>query len=150
MSEAITAPAGFRFAAVHAGIRKTDAPDLALIVSDRPAAAAGVFTTNRVVAAPVVLSREHLKAGANAVRAIVVNAGNANCATPNGMAIARGMAKAMAQRLGTDPEQILVASTGVIGVPMNSDSIPAALPEAFARLSPEAFQDAARAIMTTD
>src|SRR5689334_23312951 len=97
--EHIQAPQGYVFAACAAGIRKTGGDDLALIVSDRPASAAAVFTTNRVVAAPVVMSREHLRASRGRARAIVVNAGNANCATPNGRRVSDLTAKAAAQLL---------------------------------------------------
>src|SRR5690242_7997432 len=117
------APQGFRFAAVSAGIRKGGSPDLGLIVSDRPASAAAVFTTNRVVAAPVVLSQANLRASGGVAQAIVVNAGNANCAVPNGMIVAQRTTSAAARQLGLATKHVLVASTGVIGVPMDSERI---------------------------
>jgi glutamate N-acetyltransferase/amino-acid N-acetyltransferase len=144
------APRGFLFAAVSAGIRKAGGDDLGLIVSEPPASAAGVFTTNRVMAAPVVLSRQHLAASQGRARAIVVNAGNANCATPNGLRVARRAAEAAARQLQIPRQQVLVASTGVIGLPLDEERIPQALPRAIERLAPERFEEVARAIMTTD
>ncbi len=143
-------PQGFRFAAVAAGIRKIGGLDLALIVSDRPAAAAATFTTNRAAAAPVHLSRAHLRASRGVARAIVANAGNANCATPNGRRVAETTVAAAARLLNIPRRQVLVASTGVIGLPMEEQRIPRALPQAVAALAPECFRDAAQAIMTTD
>jgi len=144
------APRGFLFSAVAAGVRKDGRVDLGLIVSERPASAAGVFTTNRVAAAPVLLCRRHLAAGRGMARAIVANSGNANCATPNGARVAERTASAAAQLLNIEPRHVLVASTGVIGLPMLEEQIPNALPRAVERLSPESFEEVARAIMTTD
>ncbi len=143
-------PLGFRFAAGYAGIRKKNASDLALMVSDTPATAAGVFTLNAVKAAPVLLSQQHLERSGGLARAIVCNAGNANCATPDGMNVARKTARALALLLKAPREQMLVASTGVIGEPLDVSKIEALLPALGERLSPEGFVDAARAIMTTD
>lgn len=146
-------PRGFRFAAMACGLKKNGRPDLAILSSDAPAAAAGVFTTNLVQAAPVVLSREHLRRSARAVRAIVVNSGNANCATgPVGMAAAQTTATAAARELGCRPEQVLVCSTGVIGVPLRVERILQALPSLVSaqRATPGAFASVTRAIMTTD
>src|SRR3954454_8509825 len=109
----VCAPAGFRAAGVAAGIKPSGNPDVALIVCDRPAAAAAVFTTNRVCAAPVLVSREHLRGGK--LRAVVVNAGNANaCTGQQGLRDARRMAALAADLVGAAPEEVLVASTGVI------------------------------------
>jgi len=144
----ITAPLGFQAAAVPAGI-KADGLDLALVVADAPCPAAGVFTTNRSQAAPVLVSREHLQAGR--ARAVVVNAGCANAATgERGLADAREMASVSATALGCRPQEVLVASTGVIGVHLPMDKIRAAIPAAAAALSRDAAPSAARAIMTTD
>ena len=144
----ITAPLGFRAAAVLAGI-KPDRLDLALVVADGPCPAAGVFTTNRSQAAPVLISREHLQSGL--ARAVVVNAGCANAATgERGLADAREMALLSATALGCRAQEVLVASTGVIGVHLPMDKIRAAIPAAAAALSRDAAKDAARAIMTTD
>ncbi|HEU4754471.1 MAG TPA: bifunctional glutamate N-acetyltransferase/amino-acid acetyltransferase ArgJ [Armatimonadota bacterium] len=148
MTGSVCAPKGFRAAGVAAGIKPSGNPDVALIVSDRPAAAAGVFTTNRVCAAPVLVSREHLRGGH--ARAIAVNAGNANaCTGEEGMRAARRMASLTAGLLGARPEEVLVASTGVIGRPLPLERVERGLREAVAALQPDGAS-AARAIMTTD
>lgn len=145
----VCAPQGFRAAAAAAGIKPSGNPDIALIVSDRPATAAGVFTRNRVVAAPVIVSRQHLTDGT--ARAIVVNAGNANaCTGAQGMAAARRMAEATAELLGLDQTDVLVASTGIIGRLLPVEKVEAGLKEAAAGLSSEGGPAVARAIMTTD
>jgi glutamate N-acetyltransferase/amino-acid N-acetyltransferase len=144
----ITAPLGFKCAAVAAGI-KPDRLDLALLVADDPCPAAGVFTTNLAKAAPVLVSREHLASGR--ARAIVVNAGCANAGTgPQGLADARAMAAAVGAAVGCEPTQVIVASTGVIGVPLPMDKVRAGIHRAAQELSVAAGHDAARAIMTTD
>jgi glutamate N-acetyltransferase/amino-acid N-acetyltransferase len=127
-----------------------DKDDLALIVSGLPANAAGVFTQNRVQAAPVRLSRHHLKQSKGQVGAILVNAGNANCATRTGDAVALATCKAAGKMLKLPAYQVLPASTGVIGVELDPRKITAALPTLLAGLSAERFEDVARAIMTTD
>lgn len=145
-------PKGFAFSATHCGIKKSKL-DLALIASDPPAVAAAVFTTNRVQAAPVLLCREHLKKSRGKVRAIIVNSGNANCCTgPHGIAASRATAAALARALECDAEEILVCSTGVIGVPLRVEKILSSIPELTrARGSePNAFEQVARSIMTTD
>lgn len=143
-------PLGFRYSAVYAGIRKVKKNDLALIVSDVPAQAAAVFTTNRVQAAPVVVARRYLEETGGVVRAALVNAGNANCATRTGEKVVLQTTKAAARRLGCRPAEVLPASTGVIGVELDPGLIVNALPELAAGLSPERFLDAADAILTTD
>ena len=143
-------PLGFRFAATYAGIRKVAQDDVALIVSDRPAVAAAVFTKNLVVAAPVEVSRKNLKTSRGIARAILVNAGNANCATRTGEKVALQTVKAAAKSLGVKPEHILPASTGVIGVEMDGSKIVDALPKLVASLDAANFDAAANAIMTTD
>ena len=144
----ITSPLGFRAAAVASGI-KPDRLDLALVVADRPSPAAGVFTANRVKAAPVLVSRDHLAAGR--ARAIVANAGCANAATgAGGLRDARDMAAAVAAALGCEAEEVVVASTGVIGVPLPMDKVRAGIVRGVAALSVEGGPEAARAIMTTD
>jgi glutamate N-acetyltransferase/amino-acid N-acetyltransferase len=148
VSTGVTAPLGFRAAAVASGI-KPDRLDLALLVADAPCAAAGVFTTNLAQAAPVLVSREHL-AGARA-RAVVVNAGCANAGTgAAGLADARETAAAVARAVGGDAREVLVASTGVIGVRLPMEKVRAGIAEAARRLSRPGGADAARAIMTTD
>ncbi len=149
----LATPQGFRAAAVAAGIKNTrDALDLALIFSDSPAtAAAGVFTTNRVAAAPVLLSRQNLAKSRGRCRAILVNSGNANACTGNeGMHTAEETGRVTAELLGIEPSQVLVASTGVIGVPLNPDLILHQLPYLKERLSKENAKAVANAIMTTD
>lgn len=146
----MTLPLGYRYAATYAGIRKIKKDDVALIVSDVPAAAAAVFTTNRVKAAPVVLAQRNLKSSRGKVKAILVNAGNANCATRTGDEVARATCEAAAAALHVEPNQILPASTGVIGVEMDGGKIIRALPKLVRQLSPDSFQNVAQAIMTTD
>ncbi|MBI5282245.1 MAG: bifunctional glutamate N-acetyltransferase/amino-acid acetyltransferase ArgJ [Candidatus Solibacter usitatus] len=143
-------PAGYRYSALYAGIRKTAKPDLALIVSDTPASAAAVFTTNRVQAAPVRLGRKHLAGSGGVARAVLVNAGNANCATRTGDRVALACCRAAARALGCRVTEVLPSSTGVIGVEMNASLITAALPALVEGLSAERFLDAADAILTTD
>ena len=143
-------PLGYAYSAVYAGIRQTPKNDLALIVSGMPAAAAGVFTQNRVQAAPVRLSRRHLTLSRGQVGAVLVNAGNANCATRTGDAVALATSKAAAKLLRLPVNQVLPASTGVIGVELDPKKITGALPELIAGLAPARFDDAANAIMTTD
>jgi len=144
----VTAPLGFRAAGVAAGI-KPDRLDLALVVADAPCAAAGVFTANLAQAAPVVLSHAHLAGGR--ARAIVANAGCANAATGDaGLADARETARLTALAAACPVEEVLVASTGVIGVRLPMDKLRAGIAAAFPRLSREGGSDAARAILTTD
>jgi glutamate N-acetyltransferase/amino-acid N-acetyltransferase len=140
---------GFRFAALAAGLKKKEALDLALMLADCPAAAAGVFTTNRVKAAPVLLSRERLRSGRG--QAILVNAGNANaCTGPEGLEDAGICTRAVAELLNIPERLVLPASTGVIGQPLPLEKITQALPELVARLNPKGFSEAAEAILTTD
>jgi len=149
----LATPLGFRAAAVAAGIKKVhDALDLALIVSDSPATtAAGLFTTNRVAASPVLLSRQNLLKSRGTCRAIVANSGNANaCTGEAGMQAAEETARVTAELLGIEPAQVLVASTGVIGVPLSVDLILQQLPHLKEILSRENAHAVARAIMTTD
>jgi glutamate N-acetyltransferase / amino-acid N-acetyltransferase len=145
----ITAPRGFRSAGIHCGIKKAK-KDLALVVSEVPAAAAGVFTLNRVAAAPVVVDKEQFRRS-SLVRALLVNSGNANAATgERGMQDAWMMVRATAQALGIPESQVLVSSTGVIGQFLPMETIAAGIPEAVTRLTPDCHRSAAEAIMTTD
>ncbi len=143
-------PMGYRYAATYAGLRKTIRDDLALIVSDHPAAAAAVFTKNRVVAAPVEVARKNLRAARGRVRAVLVNAGNANCATRTAMEATLECVRAAANALGTRVDQVLPASTGVIGVELDAGQIVGAIPKLLEGLGAKRFEDAARAILTTD
>jgi glutamate N-acetyltransferase / amino-acid N-acetyltransferase len=146
-------PRGFRYAGMHCGIKKSSRFDLGWIVADAPCAAAGVFTTNRIKAAPVVLSQAHVRRAASRMRAVVVNSGNANCATgPDGMQASRATAIAAARLLGCKPEQVLICSTGVIGVPLPVDRIVGALPRLLPQLArdPSSYEALAKSILTTD
>jgi glutamate N-acetyltransferase/amino-acid N-acetyltransferase len=146
----VTAAAGFQAAGVSAGIKASGAPDLALIVADGAAAAAALFTTNQVQAAPVIVSREHLRAASGRIRAVLVNSGCANaCTGAPGMAVARASAEEVAHRLGCESTEVLVASTGVIGVDLPLNRVKAGIADAAAALSRDGHA-ATRAIMTTD
>ena len=147
---ALELPKGYQFAAGYAGIRKQRADDLALMVSDRPASAAGVFTRNFVRAAPVDVSAEALRISAGRARLIVANAGNANCATPNMAAVAESTVEAAAELAKAPKDQILLASTGVIGESFGEDVIPRELRKLWQTLDRTQFEACARAIMTTD
>jgi glutamate N-acetyltransferase/amino-acid N-acetyltransferase len=147
----VATPRGFRAAGVSAGIKASGNPDLALLVADAPAQVAAVFTTNKVIAAPVIVSQEHLARSGGTVRAIVVNSGCANACTGDaGMRDAREMTAETARLVGCPVEQVLVASTGVIGVGLPMDKVRGGLPAAFNALGAERGPEAARAIMTTD
>jgi glutamate N-acetyltransferase/amino-acid N-acetyltransferase len=146
----LTVPLGYAYAATYAGIRQVEKDDLALIVSGLPANAAAVFTQNRVQAAPVKLSRRHVKLSRGLVGAILVNAGNANCATRTSDAVALATVKATAKLLKLPVAQVLPASTGVIGVELDPAQVTGALPRLAQRLRPDGFDDVARAMMTTD
>jgi glutamate N-acetyltransferase/amino-acid N-acetyltransferase len=147
----VTAPRGFRAAGVACGIKAKGGLDLALIVSDVPASAAAVFTTNLAVAAPVVVSRRQLAASAGTVSAIVVNSGCANaCTGPDGMEHAEAMVQGTAAATGCDPAAVLVASTGVIGVKLDMTNVNRGIAMAAEALAADGGAAAAKAIMTTD
>jgi len=147
----VTAATGFRAAGISAGIKANGSPDLALLVSDAPAQAAAVFTTNKAIAAPVVVSRDHLSRSGGLVRAIIVNSGCANaCTGDEGLAAARAMTAEAARLVGCPVEQVLVASTGVIGVALPIDKVRSGLSVAMRSLGADQGPQAARAIMTTD
>ena len=152
ISGGITTPRAFRAAGVSAGIKAREgALDLALIVSERPATAAAVFTINRAQAAPVVVSRDHLLRSGGIARAIIVNSGCANaCTGTEGLQTAEAMAADTARLLDCPAEQVLVASTGVIGVALDIEKIRRGLPKAMAALGSDQGAQAAQAIMTTD
>lgn len=147
----VTAPRGFLAAGVHANVKGKGGlkKDVALVFSQVPAAAAGVFTRNRVKAAPVRLCEERVAGGR--LQAIVANSGNANaCTGEQGMRDAERMAQVAAEALGIAPELVAVASTGVIGVPLPMDRVEAGIRAAAAALAPDGNAAAAQAIMTTD
>ena len=138
---------GFTAAATAAGIRYKDRPDLGLIFSQVPATAAGVFTTNRFKAAPVLLDQERIRAGR--AQAILVNSGNANaCTGAPGMDAARATAALTARTLGIDENLVQVASTGVIGQSLPLAPFERAVPELAKNLAPDKLHDVARAMMT--
>ncbi|MCW2278978.1 bifunctional glutamate N-acetyltransferase/amino-acid acetyltransferase ArgJ [Heliophilum fasciatum] len=145
----VTSPCGFTAAGVDAGVKKPGVLDMAMIQSDRPATAAGVYTTNKVQAAPLKVTREHIAAGP--LRAVVINAGNANaCTGEQGERDARRMAEATAGALGLQPQEVAVASTGVIGKPMPMGVIEAGIARLAGALAVDGGTVAAEAIMTTD
>jgi len=140
---------GYKASAVAAGLKKNNNLDMALIFSEKDAKAAGVFTTNRVKAAPVLLTREHIKGGK--ARAIIANAGNANaCTGEAGLNDARYTAELVSKELGIRPEEVLVSSTGVIGQPLDMSRVASAIPKLAGGLSDRGITPAAQAIMTTD
>lgn len=145
----VTAPRGFVAAGIHCGIKKKRLPDLALLVSERNGPVAGVFTRNRMAAAPVTLNRQKLRRKTG--RAVIVNSGNANAFTgTRGMADAKEMAALVARRLKIAPHTVFVGSTGVIGHALPLSRIRQGLPALMNRLRRTGGHDAARAIMTTD
>ena len=144
----VTAAIGFQAAGIHCGIKKNK-KDLALVVSDVLAAAAGTFTKNRFAAAPVIVTKEHLASGT--ARAILCNSGNANaCSGEQGLKDARKMAALTAEMLGVKPEDIVISSTGVIGEYLPMDIVESGIRDIAGALSPTGGPDAAEAIMTTD
>jgi glutamate N-acetyltransferase/amino-acid N-acetyltransferase len=147
----VTAPRGFRAAAVRCGIKEgvSEKCDLGLIISDYPAVAAATFTSNKIKAAPVRVSAAHLRAGDT--RAIIANSGNANaCTGIAGIQNAKKMAQAVARQMGLKDRQVLVCSTGRIGRHLPIEKIEEAMPDLVAGLSANGSEDAAKAIMTSD
>ena len=149
ISGGVCAAKGFTANGIHCGIRKNhDKKDLSMIVSAVPASAAAVYTTNLVKGAPLAVTKAHLADGT--ARAIVCNSGNANTCNANGVEIAEQMSALTAAQLGIDPADIVVASTGVIGQPLDIAPIAAGLPALAAGLSADGSRAAAEGIMTTD
>ncbi len=147
----VCAAKGFQASGVHCGVKANSSPeknDLALILSQRECAAAGVYTLNRVKAAPIYVTMDHLEDGT--AWGVVANSGNANACCPMSHENAELMCAAAAQATGREPGDFIVASTGVIGQTINIAAIQVGLPDAAAKLSPEGSDAAARAIMTTD
>ena len=140
---------GFLFSGISAGIKKDGKRDLGLIYSEVPAQVAGLFTTNAVKAAPVLLDMERIEGGL--CQAVVVNSGNANaCTGKQGLRDARRISSVVAKRLGIDERLVFVSSTGVIGVPLPLKKIEEGIPELVDGLSPEGWMKTVEAIMTTD
>ena len=148
----VTSPMGFSAAGMHCGIKPAGTPDLALVAtSDRqPVAAAGVFTQNLACAGPVQVSKRHLAATGGQAVAVILNSGNANCATGTDVAVADTMCTLTAAELGCEPEHVLVCSTGLIGIPLDPEPLRRGIPTVAAALDPSWGGGAARAIMTTD
>ena len=145
----VCAAKGFTANGIHCGIRKNHSKkDLSLIFSAVPASAAAVYTTNLVKGAPLTVTKNHLQDGI--AQAVICNSGNANTCNANGIEIAEAMSVLAANQLGVTPDDIIVASTGVIGQPLSIDPIAAALPELVEGLSAEGGKAAAEGIMTTD
>lgn len=145
----VCAPQGFAASGVHCGIRKNHAkPDLALILSEVPCSAAAVYTQNKVQGAPLTVTRHNLQDGV--ARGILCNSGNANTCNPNGLEIAQSCCALAAEATGAAPQDFVVASTGVIGQPMDMAPFVLGIPAVTAALSPTGGADAATAIMTTD
>ncbi|MGA2536285.1 MAG: bifunctional glutamate N-acetyltransferase/amino-acid acetyltransferase ArgJ [Terracidiphilus sp.] len=146
-------PRGFRFGAVKAGLKKSGRTDFALIAADAPASAAAAFTSNRVIAAPLIVDKENLRASGSRVRLVAINAGNANCAAGEpGLAAARATCAAGAEAFNCRPEEVFPSSTGIIGVPLPVEKLIAAMPSLAGSLGSEFdhFQQVAQAILTTD
>ena len=140
---------GFLFSGVQAGIKKDGRRDLGLIFSETPAQVAGLFTTNAVKAAPVLLDMERAKSGL--CQAVVVNSGNANaCTGSQGLKDARRISSLVSKRLGIDDRLVFVSSTGVIGVPLPLTKIEDGIPDLVGGLSPDAWMKVVESIMTTD
>ncbi len=145
----VTAAQGFTASGVHCGIRKNRTKkDLALIFSSVPASAAAVYTTNLVKGAPLIVTKNHLQNGK--AQAVICNSGNANTCNANGVEIAERMCYSIAKELNVDKTDVVVASTGVIGQPLNVEVIEKGMPELVKNLSKDNGTDAAEAIMTTD
>jgi glutamate N-acetyltransferase/amino-acid N-acetyltransferase len=146
-------PFGFRFGAAKAGLKKSGRTDFALIVADAPASAAAAFTSNRVIAAPLIVDKQNLRATGGWVHVVAINAGNANCAAGQaGLDAARATCDAAAKVFACKPEEVFPSSTGIIGVPLSAEKLVAALPGLAASLGSEFdhFQQVAQAILTTD
>ena len=145
----VTAPSGYRAGGIQTGVKESGAKDLALVYSTRPANAAAVYTTNKVQGAPIAIDREHLADGK--ARAVILNSGNANvCNGDVGLDHAKRMCALTASELGLQTEEVLVCSTGLIGVPLPITKIEGGIPQIVAALSEEGAAEAAEAIMTTD
>jgi len=142
---------GFQAAGTHCGLKKDGKKDIALLVSDRPCWAAGVFTTNRVKAAPVLYDQAILAETDARVRAVIANTGSANaCTGDEGLADTCRSAARVAERIGCQPDEVLALSTGVIGLPLPMDAMERGIDALPGLLSPDGWEDAAMAIMTTD
>ncbi len=146
-------PGGFRFGTARAGIKPSGRPDFACVLAIAGTTGAALFTSNRLVAAPVIVGREHLRESGGSVRFVAVNAGNANCATGEpGVTACRSVCAAAAEQFGCAENEVFPSSTGIIGVPLAAEKLAAALPKIAADLdtSPAHLRQFAEAILTTD
>lgn len=144
-------PKGFRIAGTHCGLKPDDKKDIALLVSERPCHAAGIFTTNRVKAAPVLYDQAILMQPNAQIRAVIANTGSANaCTGEEGLANTRQTAALVADQIGGNADNVLTLSTGVIGLPLNMDAVQRGILTLAGQLRVEGWEDAAAAIMTTD
>jgi glutamate N-acetyltransferase / amino-acid N-acetyltransferase len=153
MDTASSLPRGFLWGAVRAGIKPSGRADLSAIVAPETATAAALYTTNKIQAAPLVIDRRHLAANAGRVHTVLINAGNANCATGDaGITAAEQCCAAAAEAFGCDPHAVFPSSTGIIGVPLPVEKVRAALPALSAAVgdTPDHFSSVVAAIMTTD
>ena len=149
IDKGVCAPRGFQASGVHCGIRKNKTKkDLSLIVSDVVCNAAALCTQNKVKAAPVTVTQEHLKDGK--ARAIICNSGNANTCAPNGKEVARKTCELVAEELSASPDDLIVCSTGVIGMPLSIEPFERGIPKLVKKLSYDGSINAAAGIMTTD
>jgi glutamate N-acetyltransferase/amino-acid N-acetyltransferase len=146
-------PRGFRFGATKAGLKASGRPDFALIVADEPASAAAAFTSNRVIAAPLIVDKQHLSESNGKVRVVAINAGNANCAAGQaGLDAAKATCDAAARVFGCKSEEVFPSSTGVIGKPLPAEKLISVMPALAGSIGSESdhFMEVAHAIMTTD
>jgi glutamate N-acetyltransferase/amino-acid N-acetyltransferase len=146
-------PRGFRFGAIKAGVKASGRPDFSLIVADAPASAAAAFTANKVIAAPLIVDKQHLSATGGKVRVVAINAGNANCAAGQaGLDAANATCEVAARVFGCKPEEVFPSSTGVIGVPLPAHKLIDAMPALAGSIGSQSdhFLEVAHAILTTD
>jgi glutamate N-acetyltransferase/amino-acid N-acetyltransferase len=149
----VLVPRGFKFGAVKAGLKASGRTDFSIIAANQPASAAASFTSNRVIAAPIIVDKENLAASGGKVSVVAINAGNANCAAGQaGLNAARATCTAAAEIFGCKPSEVFPSSTGVIGVPLPAEKLVFAMPALARSLGPESdrFHEVAEAILTTD
>jgi glutamate N-acetyltransferase/amino-acid N-acetyltransferase len=148
----VTAPAGFVAAGIHCGIKANGNPDLSLVATTdgQPVVAAAVFTQNLACAGPVRVSKQHLATTQGRAAAVILNSGNANCATGTDVRVAEEMCELTAKELGCNPDDVLVCSTGLIGIPLDPAPLRRGIPAVASQLAADGGPDAGRAILTTD
>lgn len=147
----VRTPRGFSFSGIAAGIKNSGARDMALFASETESTVAALFTSNRFVAAPILVSREHLNRNRGRCRAVVVSSGNANAATGSaGVQVAKAICGEVGTKIGCDEAGVMIAQTGLIGIPINEEIAKAGARSLVSELSPSSYEDAARGMMTTD